>query len=491
MAKSLEHLLGGYATNTLTDEEKRELFEAALHDQTLFDALADEEALKTVLADPKARQRILASLQTKEHPGGVTRERAGWWGWFRQPSHLAWAGSLAALGLVLIFGWQMEKEWGPAVSQEQEAARSSSSRDEVVFQAQKAPDEGKAPIGKEALERKAAKAEGIEAESQSMPEQASRVETNEVDRLRQIPAVAKKESDTREKSQSIRRERVNEQVAQAPSPSSASSRPQFEPSVQPLVVPETPEVAMPDMAPQASAPGRFADQAVKEAPLSFPSAQELFYAANASLGDELNPVRRDTDQQVPSGTLRLEVKPSVKGKRSAEVIEQASVSESVSQSAMGIRYSFVRHTKDGEDEEVERRQITGKWSEFRLAVESNVSGYLYVLASLGNGKWQKLVPIDSSKTVKTEAGIKVKSFQRVEFPLGQLTNALGKPVVSSITILLSPNLLNDLGQWLGSDVDETGLVIERTDGGVFVVEPTSNLEQPIRLEIPFSTDRKN
>ena len=126
MATSWEHLLGGYATNTLTDEEKRQLFEAALHDQSLFVALADEEALKAMLADPEARHRILASLRAKEHPDGVGKSRGGGWGWFREPSRLAWAGSLAALGLVLIFGWQMEKEWGPGVSQEQEAAISSS-----------------------------------------------------------------------------------------------------------------------------------------------------------------------------------------------------------------------------------------------------------------------------------------------------------------------------------------------------------------------------
>ncbi len=482
MATSWEHLLGGYATNTLTDEEKRQLFEAALHDQSLFDVLADEEALKAMLADPKARQRILASLRAKEHPDGVGKSRGGGWGWFREPSRLAWAGSLAALGLVLIFGWQMEKEWGPVVSQEQEA-RSSSSGDEVVFQAQKAPDEGKAPIGKEALERKAAKAEGIEAESQSMPEHASRVETNEVDRLRQIPAVAKKESDAREKSQSMRRQRANEQVTQAPPSSSASSPSKFEPSVQPFAVPESPEVAMPDMAPQASDSGRLADQAVKEAPLSPPSAQELFYAASASLGDELIPARKDTDQQVPSKTLRLEVKPSVKGKRSAEVIGQASVSESVSQSAMGIRYSFVQHTKEGKDEEVESRQITGNWSEIRLAVETNVSGYVYVLFPLGNGKWQNLVPTDPGQTRKTEGGIKVQSFQRVEYALDQLTDTSGQLVVTSLTVLLSPAPLENLGQWLGSEVDMSEFKFERAEGAVFVVGQTSNAKLPILIEI--------
>lgn len=78
MAASWEYLLGGYATNTLTDEEKRQLYEAALNDQALFNALADEEALKVMLADPEARRRILASLEATERFGGVTDEKVKW-----------------------------------------------------------------------------------------------------------------------------------------------------------------------------------------------------------------------------------------------------------------------------------------------------------------------------------------------------------------------------------------------------------------------------
>ncbi|WP_243286584.1 hypothetical protein [Geothrix terrae] len=57
-----EKLLGGYATGTLTAEECRTLFEAALAHQDLFDALADEEALRELLADPAARTQVLAAL---------------------------------------------------------------------------------------------------------------------------------------------------------------------------------------------------------------------------------------------------------------------------------------------------------------------------------------------------------------------------------------------------------------------------------------------
>ena len=44
MTPDLHKLLGGYAAGTLTPEERRALFDAALADQALFDALADEEA---------------------------------------------------------------------------------------------------------------------------------------------------------------------------------------------------------------------------------------------------------------------------------------------------------------------------------------------------------------------------------------------------------------------------------------------------------------
>ena len=122
MAKSWEQILGGYATDTLTEEEKSQLFNAALQDQALFDALADEEAFKVLLADPKARERILASLQHSKNSQWIVSAPSPWLSWFRRSSSLAWAGSVAAAGLALIFGWQMNKDWGSMVEQEQRLA---------------------------------------------------------------------------------------------------------------------------------------------------------------------------------------------------------------------------------------------------------------------------------------------------------------------------------------------------------------------------------
>ena len=98
--EEIQKLLGGYATDTLGEAERRALFEAALEDQELFDALAKEEALREVLQDPSARQQLIVALGSAREPFAA---RA--WRWLRQPAALATAGGVAALlivaGLVL------------------------------------------------------------------------------------------------------------------------------------------------------------------------------------------------------------------------------------------------------------------------------------------------------------------------------------------------------------------------------------------------------
>jgi hypothetical protein len=85
--EEIQKLLGGYATDTLSNAERSALFEAALADQELFDALAKEQALRDVLQDPSARQRLIVAL-------GPAREQLRWW---RRPAALALAGSFAVL----------------------------------------------------------------------------------------------------------------------------------------------------------------------------------------------------------------------------------------------------------------------------------------------------------------------------------------------------------------------------------------------------------
>ena len=86
-------LLGGYATNSLTEAERKALFEAALDDQELFNSLQQEEALKELLADPISRNQIQQALA--EPPDA--RAAAAWWSrrWF-------WGGIAGAVAATVM-----------------------------------------------------------------------------------------------------------------------------------------------------------------------------------------------------------------------------------------------------------------------------------------------------------------------------------------------------------------------------------------------------
>ena len=74
-------------------------------------------------------------------------------------------------------------------------------------------------------------------------------------------------------------------------------------------------------------------------------------------------------------------------------------------------------------------------------------------------------------------------YQPVNFALSQLTNTLGKPVVSSITVLLSSTPLTDLGQLLGGNDGMSEVQIAREEGKVFVVETTVEPANLFKMEI--------
>ena len=91
--EEIRKLLGGYATNTLTESERSALFEAALDDQELFDALQQEQALKNVLDDPTARAEIREALDRSG------RTRSPWWIWTGA------IGAVAAAAVLMAVFW--------------------------------------------------------------------------------------------------------------------------------------------------------------------------------------------------------------------------------------------------------------------------------------------------------------------------------------------------------------------------------------------------
>lgn len=93
-------LMGGYATGSLTEAERRVLFEAALQDQELFDELVGEQVLKEVLEEPGARQRLIAALEPPR------RHRA----WL-------WAGAAATAAIAVVIGIVVSQRTPPPPQQ--------------------------------------------------------------------------------------------------------------------------------------------------------------------------------------------------------------------------------------------------------------------------------------------------------------------------------------------------------------------------------------
>jgi hypothetical protein len=87
----IRKLMGGYATGSLTEAERKLLFEAALDDQELFDELAREQALKEMLDAPGAKQRLIAVLG---------KPQRAWW---QRP--LVWSAAATVAVAVAAVSW--------------------------------------------------------------------------------------------------------------------------------------------------------------------------------------------------------------------------------------------------------------------------------------------------------------------------------------------------------------------------------------------------
>ena len=98
MKEEIERLLGGYATDTLTEEERRRLYEAALDDQEVFDALMDEQPVRELLGDADVRRELLAVLAQQPAAARVHHIMR----WFGRPSGLAAAAGLATVAIAAV-----------------------------------------------------------------------------------------------------------------------------------------------------------------------------------------------------------------------------------------------------------------------------------------------------------------------------------------------------------------------------------------------------
>ncbi len=499
MPKSLDQLLGGYATNTLTEEENQLLMEAALHDQSLFDALADEEALKALLADPNTRQRILTSLEESQKSLCVARSRSSWFSWFRQPSSLAWAGSVAAMGLALIFGWQMENDWGSIVQQEEQVERSISEdrdrkRNEIAISSKESEaTQTKEPsqVSQKSNQRLPERVAGLPAQVPSIQPSSIATAAKDPERFRQSLAQVSSDGFTREAVEKERRPKTQEFAPRAPESAIVQHASEIEGRDAPaLAVPDITEKTLQPVA----RPPSFADKLEVDNTLSSPSSREVIEGQKSKqveAGGKAVEGRRA--QQLLRGAISQAKKAD--GGAVLDLKETVEVVQEDSQGlTRGIRYRFVQPVIDGEDTSIDPTDFSGKWSELQLRIDSNVSGHLYVMTAYGSGRWQWMKPVPSNIRRSSDGAIQVKPYQAVNFGLSQVTNRLGKPVVSFITVLLASTPLDDLGEWLGRGVgsgqSEDSLTQERSPEN-FIFDSSLEPGKPLRVNIDLKGETRS
>src|ERR1051326_1560331 len=142
--EEIQKLIGGYATGSLTDDERRQLVEAALDDQELFDTLQEEQGLKELLDDPISREQVRRA--TAESLPQANRAATA--SWFRRPWIWAAAGTslaTAAVLLVVLVQWNPK----PPVAQRQfEMARKEAPGPQVRDERSEAKIEPATPAAK-------------------------------------------------------------------------------------------------------------------------------------------------------------------------------------------------------------------------------------------------------------------------------------------------------------------------------------------------------
>jgi hypothetical protein len=333
----LEKLLGGFAADTLTPEERDALFSAALQDQHLFNALADEQALKELLTDPAVRRRLLQALDRHR-----TQRSTAWLDKFTSPAGLTWAGGVAVGVFAVILGLNIYQD---SLRQASETA--------VL-------EEGRPSAPATAPSAQAPRREGEIPEPRKgapIPEPATQ------DR------VAPQRQHSREKPvEGEKRHRLSKEEKAAEAPIAAPPKPANEKATsgdQPAR-PGSPSSAL-SLPPMKDIAGAAAGV----------SARALFYA-KGSPGPEAS--LRD---------LEKHAQPS-------QAPERFGLQQTLDQTApaeyLALRYAFVVRTSEGSEREVTAAEAANHTGPVLLRVETNQQAYLQIWTSTGEALPELLLP---------------------------------------------------------------------------------------------------
>ena len=420
----LEKLLGGFAADTLTPEEKQALYSAALQDQQLFNALADEQALKELLSDPDVRRRLLASL--KQQSASSAGGSLSWLDWFRRPAGLAFAGGLAAAALAVVLGVRIYQDSlkQSAQSIATEDAKSVSPPVPIPPASQPATPQAIKPQAKAKenvapaidLPKKDALIDKLAKRERSAPPSSKKEQASDVarDGLKQRSEQDEVRGQSNAPVATLNKS-AEEMTSSADQKLAASSAP-------PATAPEPKQI-------QASAGGRVATTA---APAR--SARALFYGGA--------PGRADTEamakEQEQAMTPLAESAPQAN--RLERKMDQFALAGKTGGTAsqlrpLGLRYSFVVHGTDGQEREVDAATASKNIEPVFLTVEANQDAYLQVWKTVDSSTPRPLLPEKETGQIS----LKMTAGQRQHIPLSiksgpiTLTARLSRVPFSPIT----------------------------------------------------------
>ena len=398
----LEKLLGGFAADTLTPEEKQTLYTAVLQDQQLFNALADEQALKELLADPDVRRRLLASLEQKS-ASDIGSSRS-WLDWFRRPAGLALAGGLSAAALAVVLGGRIYQD-----SLRQEAQ--SVDTEEAKPAAPSAPiPPASQPVTPQAVDPQT-KAKENTAPAIDLQKKDTSIDTL-AKRERSTPPPSKNDRTSDVAGDSLnQRSPQDEAHRQAEAPVSTLSKPSEKVtssadqklaarSAQPAPAPEPKQM-------QPPAGGRVAATATPA-----PSARALFYGGEPDRADIQSMAKEQEQAMKP---LAESTPQANRSERKQEGLSQLgkTAGTAVHFRPLGLRYSFVVRGTDGQGREVDAATASKSIQPVFLTVETNQDAYLQILETVGASVPQLLWP--EKETGQTS--LKIAAGQRQDIPL--------------------------------------------------------------------------
>ncbi|CAI4031068.1 hypothetical protein DNFV4_01499 [Nitrospira tepida] len=465
MAESdLEKLLGGFAADTLTPEERQRLFTAALRDQQLFNALADEQALKELLADPAVRRRLLQALEQSQ--AGAVGGGSSWLEWLRRPAGLAWGGGLAAAALAVVLGTKIYQD------SLREAAQSvPSETPEPAVRSTPAPPP-RSPLSEP------------DQEPQERVESAPMAGMAKRDARSNKKAAAEKPVAPPASVQD--KAAVRQGIPKRTEPAGMQSGKPVEQQGPPVAADEHTH----SLAPAAPIP-RPMPQTAEEPPALLLAeevgARARFYAVAPMRGARRAPAKEQ--RRSATETQSLADRPALEPKQQADAGAVAAPATKPVH-LLGLRYSFVVTGSDGRNREVDAVMAANSGGRARLTLEANQDGYLQVLATIGSEEPRVLFPAE--QTAQPFAPVTARN--RIEVPLPSAVEGI-MPATLTVRLSRTPFDSGDQQKRTASGRTSSDLLVESVSPGgpggpqeqaVYAVSQDLSSASDLSIEIPLN-----